>query len=140
LDARNASVARAAAQHAGLDGVEVLEADAALTDSYAGAAPADIVLACGIFGNITEDDIRRTATHMPCLCAEGATVLWTRGHFKGQRDVALEIRQWFADAGFDEVAYESSEDADARFRVGVCRLAVQPRPLEPGVRMFRFFR
>ena len=137
LDARNAAIAREAAQAAKLDGVEVLEADAALTDSYDGAAPAEIVLACGIFGNITEEHIRRTINVLPSLCAPGATVLWTRGHFGEGRDVALEICGWFVEAGFEEVAYESSA---LLYRVGAHRLAVPPRPLERGVRMFEFFR
>jgi hypothetical protein len=141
LDPRNAALAREAASAAGLGGVEVVEADAALLDSYAGAAPAEIVLACGIFGNITEDDIRRAIAYLLCLCAEDATVLWTRGHFRGERDVALEIRQWFLDGGFEDVAYESPQSVEGPgFRVGVSRLVAPPRPLEAGVRMFTFFR
>src|ERR1700758_5505005 len=53
LDERNVAVARQAAQAAGLDGVEMLQADAGITDACAGAAPAQIVLVCGIFGNIS---------------------------------------------------------------------------------------
>ncbi len=141
LDPRNAAFARAAARVAGLDAVEVVEADAALLDSYAGGVPAEIVLACGVFGNITEDDVRQIIQHLPCLCAEGATVLWTRGHFKNERDVALEIRQWFRDGGFEEVAYESPESPEGPgFRVGASRLVAPPRALEAGVRMFRFVR
>jgi putative methyltransferase len=141
LEPRNAAFARAAAKAAGLSGVEVVEGDAALLDSYTGAVPAEIVLACGIFGNITEDDIRRTVEYLPCLCADGAMVLWTRGHFKGERDVALDIRRWFIEGGFEEVAYVSPEAPEgAGYRVGANRLAAPPRPLEPGVRMFRFFR
>ncbi len=140
LEPRNAALARDAAEAAGLRAVEVVEGDAALLDSYIGAAPADIVLACGIFGNITEDDIRRTIAYLPCLCSREATVLWTRGHFiSDDRDVALEIRRWFVEGGFREVSYESP-DGEATYRVGAHKLAVEPRALEPGVRMFRFFR
>jgi hypothetical protein len=137
LDSRNAAFARAAASAARLDRIEVVEADAALLDSYEGAAPAEIVLACGIFGNITEDDIRRTIEYLPCLCAEGATVLWTRGHFGEGRDVALEICSWFEAGGFERVSYESSE---LLYRVGAHRLVAAPRAIEAGVRMFTFFR
>jgi hypothetical protein len=137
LDPRNAAVAREAAARAGLDAVEVVEGDAALTDAYLGAAPAEIVLACGVFGNIVEEDIRRTVEYLPRLCAARATVIWTRGHVGPGRDVALDIRRWFAESGFEEVAYEPSETG---FRVGVNRLVAAPRPLEPGVRLFRFFR
>src|SRR6266568_364870 len=44
----------------GLRGIEVVVGDAALTDHYADAVPADLVLACGLFGNITDADIERT--------------------------------------------------------------------------------
>ena len=42
---------------------EVVTADAALTDAYAGLVPADIVLACGVFGNITDEDVDRTVAY-----------------------------------------------------------------------------
>ncbi|MGI5269388.1 hypothetical protein ACQEUU_09575 [Nonomuraea sp. CA-218870] len=60
LDPRNAAAARQAAAAAGLDQVEVLTADAARIDWCQGMAPADLVLACGIFGNVTDEDIQRT--------------------------------------------------------------------------------
>jgi hypothetical protein len=138
LDPRNAAFAREAIERIGLERVRVIEGDAALTDTYEGAVPAQIVLACGIFGNITGDDIRRTIDCLPMLCAPRATVLWTRGG-TAQHDVARDIRGWFNERGFDELAYESSPDED-RFRVGAHRLVAPPRPLERGVRMFTFFR
>ncbi len=58
LDERNVALARQAAQAAGLHAVEVLQADAGITDACAGALPAQIVVACGIFGNITDSDIQ----------------------------------------------------------------------------------
>ena len=41
-------------------GIEVLCADAGTTASYAGAVPADLVLVCGVFGNITDADMMHT--------------------------------------------------------------------------------
>jgi hypothetical protein len=137
LDPQIADAARAAATAAGLTRMAVLTADAGLTDSYAEAVPADVVLVCGVFGNIADDDVRRTIAHLPCLCAPGATVIWTRGK-ELHRDFALTIRDWFAVSGFDELALEAP--AGATFRVGVNRLAVAPRPFEPGVRLFTFLR
>ena len=49
--------------------IEVVTGDASSTSSYAGAVPADVVLACGIFGNVTDDDIHNTVEHLPSLCA-----------------------------------------------------------------------
>ena len=137
LDEQNASVAEAGARDARLDGVQVLRDDAALTDSYATHVPADIILACGIFGNITMEDIERTVNHLPSLAAPGATVIWTRGRFR-DGDVTPQIRSWFAQAGFDEVDFDAPEDW--KFAVGTNRLAAAPRPFARGVRMFTFFR
>src|SRR6202167_1391723 len=78
LDGRNVALARQAAQGAGLHGVEVLQADAGITDACAGAVPAQIVVACGIFGNLTDSDIQATVAALPSLCAPGALVFWTR--------------------------------------------------------------
>lgn len=137
MDERNARIAAAAAEEAGLAGVRVRQADAALTDTYADIVPTDIVLACGVFGNISDADIRRTVETLPSLCAPGATVLWTRGRF-GDVDVAQEIRVWFDAAGFEEVSFDAPDDV--HYRVGVHRLVVTPPALEPGARMFTFLR
>jgi len=137
LDSRNVAAARAAVAAAGFDQVEVVEADAAVTDAYAGAVPADIILACGVFGNITDGDVRRTVEHLPCLSAPGATVIWTRG-WAPDRDVVSAIRGWFAESGFEEVAFEAAPDNT--YRVGAHGLVAPPRAFEPGVRLFSFFR
>ena len=52
LDEHNALLARRAAHTAGLDAVEVVAADASITDAYAGAVPADLILLCGVLGNM----------------------------------------------------------------------------------------
>ena len=80
--------ARRTAREASLTGIEVVVADAGTTSAYAGAVPADLVLACGIFGNIVDTDIERTIRALPMLCAEGATVIgtrWQRGSSSGRR-------------------------------------------------------
>ncbi len=82
LDPRNADVARQAAQAAGLPQVEVVTGDAALTDHNAGMVPAYLVLACGLFGNMTDEDVRRTVGYFPQLCARGGTIIWTRGRWQ----------------------------------------------------------
>jgi hypothetical protein len=138
LDERNASIAKSSARAHGLDRVEVRVADAALTDNYDGYVPADVILACGIFGNISREDIKRTVEHLPMFAAPNATVLWTRGRFSPEDRTPDEIRQWFADTGFDEIAFDAPEDS--MFSVGVNRLSVEPRPFEAGVTLFRFFR
>lgn len=131
LDPANATVASAAA---GPD-VEVVVADAGLTDAYAGAVPADLVMMCGVFGNVTDEDVRRTVTSLPMLCAPGATVIWTRHRMPP--DLTPAIRGWFADAGFDERAFDTPDDV-ASWSVGVHVLAGEPATFREGVRLFAF--
>ena len=137
LDPRNVEIAHAAARSAGLDGVRVLRADASITDNYEGAVPADIILACGVFGNISNDDVRRTIGYLPSFCATGATVVWTRA-YEPDADVPSRIRQWFDQSGFEEVAFDAPDGET--FRVGTHRLTAPPRPLERGARLFRSIR
>jgi hypothetical protein len=134
LDPRNADLARAGARAAGLDGIEVVTADAGLTDAYAGAVPADVVLVCGVFGNVVDDDIACTIEQLPRLCAEGATVVWTRN--REPVDVVPQVRKWFAAAGFGEVDLVTPPDVS--FAVGAHRLLGVPLRLVPGVRLFDF--
>jgi hypothetical protein len=131
-----ASVARArldAAEH-DLRGVDVVAGDASTTDAVVGAVPADIVLLCGIFGNISDEDIQATVAAAPMLCAPGATVLWTR--HRGEPDLTPAIRRWFVEAGFEEVGFDGPDDA--RFGVGSARLVAEPEPLVVGRRLFTF--
>ncbi len=137
LDPHIAATAAATATDLGLLGVTVACADAALTDTYAEAVPVDIVLACGVFGNITEGDITRTIAALPSLCAPNAIVIWTRAT-RSEGDAIAVVRRAFADAGFDEVALHAAPDET--FRVGMHRLGVPPAPYRPGERMFRFVR
>lgn len=133
LDPRNAAAARAAAEVAGLPQLEVVTEDAALTDHYAGMVPAYLVLVCGVFGNIADDDIERTIGYCAQLCAHGGTVVWTRA--RREPDLVPRICDWFAARGFEEVWL--SDPAEG-WGVGAHRFAGTPVPLERGSRMFTF--
>ncbi|MEU4444554.1 class I SAM-dependent methyltransferase [Actinosynnema sp. NPDC050801] len=133
LDPRNAAVAEAAARAAGLTGVEVLTADASLTDHYRDLAPADLVLVCGVFGNITDEDVERTVEHCAQLCATGGTVVWTR--HRGAPDLVPTICDWFEDRGFER---RWLSDPAEDYGAGAHRFRGEPRPLTTGARMFTF--
>ena len=135
LDPAVAAEARRAAADAGLAGVEVVTGDASTTDAAAGAVPADLLLACGIFGNVSDEDIRHAIDCFPSLCAAGATVIWTR--HRREPDLTPQIRAWFTAGGFEEVAFEVP-DAAPLVGVGVNRLAAPPSPFVPGLRLFTF--
>lgn len=134
LDEHNVLLARRAAQEAGLDGVQVVIGDASLTDSYVGAVPADLVLVCGVFGNISAEDIQHTIAGQPQLCAKNATVIWTRHRLPP--DITPTIRGWFAERGFEELAFEV--DQSGRFAVGAQRFTDAPATLREGERLFNF--
>jgi hypothetical protein len=134
LDEHNVLLARRAAQDAGLDGVQVVTGDASLTDAYVGAVPADLVLVCGVFGNISSEDIQRTITALPQLCAMDATVIWTRHRLPP--DITPTIRRWFADSGFEELVFEV--DQSALLAVGTQRFTGAPATLREGERLFEF--
>jgi len=136
LDAGLCAKARAIAEEHGLD-VDVVQGDAGATDTYAGAVPADLVMLCGVFGNITDDDIRTTVDAVPTLAAPGAAVIWTRGRF-ADGDLAPRIAEWFEEAGFTRTAYLADDDHDHRVVEHV--LGVPPRPFEPGRQLFTFVR
>jgi cyclopropane fatty-acyl-phospholipid synthase-like methyltransferase len=142
LDRTLADAARASAASLGLSQVEIRTADAGSTSCASGGVPADVVMACGIFGNITDEDVGRTISTLPSLLAPGGQVIWTRGcRVPGDpTDVAGDpsetVRGLFVDTGFEEVAFVRPDDAS--FRVGVVRWPHAVAHYEPGVRMFSF--
>ena len=129
FDPQNAALARQGAEQAGLPQVEVRQADAARVANYADALPADVLLLCGIFGNVSDADIQRTAQAAPALCAPGATVIWTR--HRRPPDLTPQIRAWFQASGFEEVAFDTP-GTEALTGVGVGRLTVPPPAWLPG--------
>ena len=135
-DPHNAAVARAGAARAGLAQVQVREADAAQPAGYADAVPADVLLLCGIFGNVSDEDIQRTARAAPALCAAGATMIWTR--HRRAPDLTPRIRGWFRANGFDEVAFDVPHETITGVSVGVGRLAVPPPAALPDGPLFTF--
>jgi hypothetical protein len=133
LDPRNADFARRLAAGAGLEGVRVITGDAALTSHYAPLAPAYLVVACGLFGNLTDADVRRVIGFCPQLCAAGGTVVWTRGRWAP--DLLPRVCEWFEELGFER-AWVSPDGFPAG--CGAHRFAGTPARLEEGARMFTF--
>jgi hypothetical protein len=133
LDPRNVDIAAEAARSAGLHGIEAITADAAVLDHYAGIAPADLVLICGVFGNIADPDIERTINACTQLCKAGGRVIWTRNR-KAPDRVPL-ICGWFEERGFAREWVTDPGDLQA---VGVHRFTGHPEPLQMGTRLFTF--
>jgi hypothetical protein len=133
LDPRNAATARRLAAEAGLTRVEVVTGDASQTGAYARLVPASLVLACGVFGNITDGDVARTIRCCAGLCTAGGTVVWTRG--RREPDLVPQICDWFADEGFELLGVS---EPGTRWAVGAHRFAGRPTPLPVGEQMFTF--
>jgi len=142
LDPALGLAAAATAARLGLSRVDVRSDDAGKTDTYLGAVPADVLLVCGVFGNIPDDDVERTVRALPGLLAAEGIVIWTRGHRVPDDPTLLagdpseRVRELFARAGFAERAFVRPDDAG--FRVGVHQLVDTPTGFMPGVELFTF--
>ena len=137
IDLVNAAIAREGAARAGLSNFHVVEADAALTDVYAPYRPADVVLACGIFGNISDADLERTIRNVSMLGHAGTAVIWTRHRL--EPDFTPSIRGWFRESGFEESSFDGLE-TENRYGIGVARLKGDPAPFTRGLSLFTFTR
>jgi len=139
LDPALVAFARDRAAGAGLgDGVSgrirIVEGDASQSHWYAEDVPADIVLVCGVFGNISATDIAHTIQAMPGFCAPGGHVVWTR--HRRPPDLTPAIRADFAAAGFTELAFEAPENTI--MTVGHHRLDGETAPFDPDRQLFDF--
>ncbi len=136
LDPALAHDARRRAADLGLGRVGVVQADAGLLASFADGLPADLLLLCGIFGNVVDEDIRTTLCAVPGMVGPGGFVLWTRGWFEDV-DLRPAVRRWSQDAGLAEIAYDG---APAHYGVGLYRVAPGGDAGPLPARLFTFVR
>jgi ubiquinone/menaquinone biosynthesis C-methylase UbiE len=125
---------RAEVARLGLRSVRFVRGDAARTTAGRGFVPVDLLLLCGIFGNITDADIARTVRESSRFLAPRGTILWTRGRV--EPDLTPTIRRWFREAGYRELTFTPIPGTTAS--VGAVRLRDPPRPFRAGVRLFTF--
>jgi len=135
-DPRNLERAERFCRDAGLDQVRLLDRDAGLSSSYLDAAPADLVLMCGVFGNLTDADVHGLIEFLPALCRTGATLIWTRS--RRAPDLTPAIRSWLAGARFTELSFTAPPGVQGT--VGTHRFDGEPQQLLAGRRLFRFVR
>jgi hypothetical protein len=127
LDPELAARARAHAASLGLTELEVHAGDAADTNAYEGAVPADLVLVCGVFGNISDADIEKTVRALPMFASLNATVLWTR--HRREPDMTVNIRRWLQESGFENTAYDAVPNSDTLGTVGAAVYRRETQPL-----------
>lgn len=111
LDPALAASARAAAGESGLGCVDVRCGDAADPSMFVDAAPVDVLLLCGIFGNIRHESFPTVVGAIPLLVRQHGYVIWTRGAARpSEPDRRPEVRRWFRDAGLPEVAFDGEPE------------------------------
>lgn len=134
LDPQLAERARAAYAAAGLATITVVTGDAGDPASYAGLT-ADLLLVCGVFGNVSDEGVLELVAKLPSLCRQGATLIWTRHQMPP--DLTPAIRTGLEDAGFRELAFHRIDRS--RGAVGVHRYVAGPAPaLDPDEPLFTF--
>ena len=87
---------------------------------------------CGVFGSLTDADIDSTVAALPQLCDEHAQVIWTS--HRSTPNLYPQVAAAFERHGFARL----HTDPDDRFGVTRHQLITEPRPLQPGRRLFTF--
>jgi hypothetical protein len=103
------------ARDSGLDNVEVRCADAGDPASFRDQLPVDVLLLCGVFGNIDPSTVHDVVYRVPAMVVPGGSVIWTRGSH-GAADHRPQVRRWFEEAGIPEISFDGPP---ATFGVGV---------------------
>jgi hypothetical protein len=114
--------------------VEIWQRDAGADRTYRDLPKADLLLLVGIFGNVSDDDVRRTIQAAPVYCNPGAAVLWSRG--RGEPDLTPSIRRWFSESGFTELRFDTWEGSDGS--VGYNVLTNPVPTVQPTWPVFKF--
>lgn len=137
LNPQLAERGQAAIESAGLSKqLEFVNGDASNSSSYTGAVPADIVIVCGIFGNLaSEAELRQLIGNLPVLAKQGSFAIWTRGHSDG---IAYSdtVRKVFRESEFEEVNFQLTLSGD--MGVGIHRYLSQGLPLPENQQLFVF--
>ena len=115
---------------------KVVVGDAGLAATWQDGVPVDLLMLCGIFGNISDADVRATINAARGLLTSEGTVIWTRGYFS-DHDLRPQVRAWFTAAGFTEIAFDAEPTG---YGVGVNQLASAPDATLVPDRLFTFVR
>jgi Putative methyltransferase len=138
LDRQSVAAGIQEAAVAGLEGaVNFINADATDYATYQGVAPADIVLACGVWGHVPALERESLARALAGLCKPRGTVTWTRGVSSGLARLN-EIEVLFARAKWENV--RTTITADKKWAVATYRYSGPPVEWPQAGRIFNFQR
>ena len=90
--------------------------------SFADVIPVDVLLLCGVFGNIHHETAESVIGSIPDLVNAGGYVIWTRGG--SHPDRRPEIRSFFRAAGLEEISFTGDPEP---FGVGLNRVGAAAR-------------
>lgn len=126
--------ARAAGLDARIGTLEVRTGDAGRVGTYVDVVPVDVLLLCGVLGNVAHASVHDVVRRVPELVVSGGYVIWTRGG--SEPDRRAEVRRLFAGEGMTELAFDG---APAPYGVGLNRVG-EHRPSGAGAheRLFTF--
>ena len=131
---KDEALARAASEGTaslGLADVHVAVGGAGRFSTFSSYLPVDLLLLCGIFGNIPPAEIEATVAASPAMLGPGGSVAcaWTRGdpslHGRNEPCRWPWVRSLFSANGFEEVSFAGDP---APYGVGVARLVQAPGP------------
>jgi hypothetical protein len=125
LDSELADRAVAAAKLADLPKVEVRCADAGDPASFRDVLPVEVLMLCGIFGNVEHNTVRGIAQAVPAMVTRDGYVIWTRGGGEPV-DHRPEVRRFFTQAGLPEVSFDGEPET---YGVGVNQVTIASPPL-----------
>lgn len=94
----------------------------------------DLLLLCGVLGNIVDADVQRLIRALPQLCAPGARLIWTR--HRCAPDLTPQIRDWLIRERFSEHAFISP--GPDTWSVGAHTFHGRSESLEHDERLFTF--
>ncbi|WP_375514513.1 class I SAM-dependent methyltransferase family protein [uncultured Nostoc sp.] len=116
--------------------IEFINGDATLATNYVGAVPADIVIVCGVFGNLAQEpELNRLLDNLSFLSKPGAFVIWTRGHSNGI-PYSDNVRKILSASGFEEVKFKLTATGD--MGVGLHRYLGENLPQPKEQQLFVF--
>ncbi|HEY9892772.1 MAG TPA: class I SAM-dependent methyltransferase [Candidatus Sericytochromatia bacterium] len=137
IDSRLVEGGRSAAASAGLDEqLEFICGDATLSSVYQGFVPADLVLLCGVFGNVPETELPRLIQSLQYLCRTNGLMIWTRDLVTDGEHRLATIRERLQEAAFEEVSFKMTPTGN--MGVGMHRYLGEGLPLPDDEELFLF--
>lgn len=108
LDPKLVERGRATIESLGLtQQIEFINGDATISSNYVEAVPADIVIVCGVFGNLADEaELNRLLRNLSFLCKQGTFVIWTRGHKNGIA-YSETVRRFLRESGLRKLTSNS---------------------------------